>query len=656
MQTIWDEIGDIIWDEIGDIIWDEIGDIIWDEIGETIYWEEVISRIGITSFIFKNIKMSKNKNFYKKNGSRGGSAAEATKDNKLAKGVSLNMSGLRADVNEVIEEGIEQDIWYDPVLKNKGQLYLRIGQNINSASRFSLDMEWQQETGKRYESGVSAYFVKRTGKGYEITYPDQRRALYKLENYFNNMFLRVLSQPICDGQIYIVKGNLIEISNTDMDPEIYTDYKEFLTYAVGSDGEPLLEPGTVTIEENISIEDFINNFYFRGGRTVKDLFLQESKKEYNSLCDEVLNVLKATETLTKETIMQKIKDLKLYGFGGFCADAAIEINNKVFNGNGEYVASANKFWFEKENRILGHVVVKYNDTYWDSEGQTTLDKVESWGMVDEEDPEYSDHPEWKPKDAYEVELLELTEDEVMKYFNICRPQTLKEVMTFLFENNEEKKLKLKLRKNNFSKISHWTKPIKNISILKDPSSLDLFDQNGYHLTLVEREYCKAAKYPISKRREELVCCKPWFASNKMKVGPHLNHTELFERKGFAGKALEQLKSYAKENPLLWKLIKMKPKWGIDLSIDYVDDNGNVFEIFHYEWDDFDFKKVQLKKEQIEKFALSQDWEKSAQELFKHRNEWENLDFFEQSKWKTDFYGLEPEKFKNVIWKKMKRKR
>lgn len=381
------------------------------------------------------LRDQKNKNLVKKNRAGRGFAANGVQDSSPVKGGGVKDT-LKILIKEVIEEVSEQETWYDPVLKKKEQLYLRIGQNINSASRFGLDSEWQRETGKRYENGVSAYFLKRTGKGYEIVHPDNRRASYKLENYFSNMFLNVLHQPICEGQIYVVKGKLIEIPNVEMDPEIYTDYKEFLTYDTGSDGEPLLEPGTVSIVETITLEDFINKFYFSGGRSVRDLFLRESEKEYNSLCDDVLNVLNKNKKLTTEEISQKIKDLKLYGFGGFCADAAIQINHKIFNGDGEYIVAANKFLFEKENRIVGHVAVRYNDKLWDVEGETTEDKLESWGMVDENDPDYSEHPEWTTDAAYEAELLEMDEDELTRYFDICRPDSLKEVMNYLFEERK----------------------------------------------------------------------------------------------------------------------------------------------------------------------------------------------------------------------------
>ena len=57
-----------------------------------------------------------------------------------------------------------------------------------------------------------------------------------------------------------------------------------------------------------------------------------------------------------------------------------------------------------------------------------------------------------------------------------------------------------------------------------------------------------------------------------------------------------------------------------------------------------------KKQEIEQFVIHKDWDDIAQVLWNRRNEWYYLDFFEQTQWRTDFFGLSPEKFKNVIWK------
>ena len=187
----------------------------------------------------------------------------------------------------------------------------------------------------------------------------------------------------------------------------------------------------------------------------------------------------------------------------------------------------------------------------------------------------------------------------------------------------------------------------DIEVLKDTNSVDLFDQNGYHLTKAEQAFLTRNGYQPIERRHEDCLRHDWFIWDK-REGAHINHADLFERKGFKDQALEQIDAIAEVNPMLYKLTKMKPKWGIDISIDYVSKDA-VFEVFHYEWDAFEYSAVMEKKHEIEYFVLNQDWDDVAKKLWKIKDEWFYLDFFEQTKWRTDYFGLTPEKFKNVIW-------
>lgn len=196
---------------------------------------------------------------------------------------------------------------------------------------------------------------------------------------------------------------------------------------------------------------------------------------------------------------------------------------------------------------------------------------------------------------------------------------------------------------------YWTTPIGYSEIFSSEHSVSLFDQNGYHLTPIEQQYAEVNGYPLDIRRHETVIRKPWLVLENIKTGPHINHSDLFERKAYREEALEQLTYYAKQNNLLWKIVKMKPKWGIDISIDYVNEGGNVFEVFHYEWDSFEYESILERKVAIESFVLEQDWDMHAKEIWNRRNEWFNLDFFGQSKWRTDYFNIPPEKFKNIIW-------
>ena len=208
---------------------------------------------------------------------------------------------------------------------------------------------------------------------------------------------------------------------------------------------------------------------------------------------------------------------------------------------------------------------------------------------------------------------------------------------------------IQLTLESFDPVSHWSNPIQDLSIFSTEHCVNLFDQNGYHLTPVEQLYAEQNGYPLNTRRHETVIRKSWLTLDNTYTGAHINHSDLFERKGYTGEALEQLRHYVQYNNLLWKIIKMKPKWGIDISIDYVDEKGNVFEVFHYEWDSFEYEPVVERKLAIENFVLTQDWDKHAIEVLKRKEEWFELDFFGQSKWRTDFYNIPPEKFKHIIW-------
>lgn len=202
--------------------------------------------------------------------------------------------------------------------------------------------------------------------------------------------------------------------------------------------------------------------------------------------------------------------------------------------------------------------------------------------------------------------------------------------------------------NKFDPNPFWNNATDNIDILQDKTCTALFDQNGYHLTPAEQAFAESNGYPAVKRRHETTLRQDWITWDKY-TGAHLNHSDLFMRKGYDGDALEQLNTYAIDNPMLYKIIKMKPKWGIDLSIDYVSKDA-VFEVFHYEWDSFEYALVEEKKEEIEHFIGKYDWDDVAKTLWSKRDEWYYLDFFAQTQWRTDYFKLSPEKFKNVIWK------
>jgi hypothetical protein len=210
-------------------------------------------------------------------------------------------------------------------------------------------------------------------------------------------------------------------------------------------------------------------------------------------------------------------------------------------------------------------------------------------------------------------------------------------------------MRLRLAGYEFNCSPTWSVPI---DYNYTPSNMDveLFDQNGYDLTALEKLYAIANGQPGRWHRPNHYALKyDWFTDDDSNTGAHINHALCFERKSYSGEALAQLQSFAKTNNLIYKILKMRPKWGLDISLDFVDEQGNVFEVLHWEWDGFNHDEVNDKKKQIEPFLLSVDWNDAARKILARKDEWHHLGFFEQSAWKTRFFGIEKERFKMVLW-------
>ena len=156
---------------------------------------------------------------------------------------------------------------------------------------------------------------------------------------------------------------------------------------------------------------------------------------------------------------------------------------------------------------------------------------------------------------------------------------------------------MKLTSNQFNRYGYFLNRTEDIETLKDKNSVQMFDQNGYHLTKAEQTFLNNNGYQTIERRVEDCIRQDWFIWDR-RDNVHINHSDLFERKGFKAEALNQLEELAIDNPMLYKVAKMKPKWGIDISLDFVS-KDRVFEVFHYEWDAFEFNLVDEKKEELE---------------------------------------------------------
>jgi hypothetical protein len=213
-------------------------------------------------------------------------------------------------------------------------------------------------------------------------------------------------------------------------------------------------------------------------------------------------------------------------------------------------------------------------------------------------------------------------------------------------------MRLHVTDNRFNANPYWAEKVKSVFSVPPKESVEYFDQNGYDLTKLEQLYAVAngAETTTHRNSEHITLRQEWFTAEEDRQGPHINHALMFERKGYTGDALHQLETWAGYRPHFHKLVAMKPKWGLDFSIDYCDQEGNVFELLHWEYDGFEYNEIQDKKSKMEEFLLNQDWNDRAKTMLERKPEWHGLGFFEQSEWKTRFFGIDKERFKMVLWK------
>jgi hypothetical protein len=105
-------------------------------------------------------------------------------------------------------------------------------------------------------------------------------------------------------------------------------------------------------------------------------------------------ILSADPIERRETVQDILNAARLDGWAGQCFVAAYAINQVLFGGKGELVGSYNEALMNRDARFTGHVAVKFDGVYWDSDGRPkSIDDIESWGMVDSEDPDYNVTPE-----------------------------------------------------------------------------------------------------------------------------------------------------------------------------------------------------------------------------------------------------------------------
>jgi len=169
-----------------------------------------------------------------------------------------------------------------------------------------------------------------------------------------------------------------------------------------------------------------------------------------------------------------------------------------------------------------------------------------------------------------------------------------------------------------------------------------FDKDGYEVpTPLEHLHYEANGVELNREIQyHIAPVQEWYwDTESSEHGLVLDHCMLLTRYAFAGEAREQIIEVSKNRPILQKLLNIKPKWGIDFSLDYVTHNI-VMEVIHIEQDFDTLEEAYRAKERLENIIDTTDWYDGAMQLWQRKDESINLSSDDHSNYKAQFFGWE----------------
>ena len=190
----------------------------------------------------------------------------------------------------------------------------------------------------------------------------------------------------------------------------------------------------------------------------------------------------------------------------------------------------------------------------------------------------------------------------------------------------------------FTSRPYLTKSIPQ-SLVENLSLRD-FDKDGYEVPApLERAYYDIEGIRLNHEIQyHIAPVIPWYVDiDNCEKGLVLDHCMLLTRYAFDGEAKCQLEEMIDKRPILQKLLSIKPKWGIDFSLDYVS-KDIVMEVIHIEQDFDNINEAQKAKMKLETIIENTDWELGVQQLIERQSEWENLSSDDHSDYKAQFFG------------------
>lgn len=164
-----------------------------------------------------------------------------------------------------------------------------------------------------------------------------------------------------------------------------------------------------------------------------------------------------------------------------------------------------------------------------------------------------------------------------------------------------------------------------------------YDKDGFELNQAEQAYYRMMHYPIDNGILNHHCWQePWFELEDKSNNLILDHCMVLHRCNYSEHAHYQLEKVKKDIPEAEWLLKTKQKWGFDFALDAVDENGDIYEVLHIEYDSYDYQTFSNHMITFDFKVRHTDWYDAAKKVLDHQSEWKNLKGFDQNDWKARF--------------------
>lgn len=172
-------------------------------------------------------------------------------------------------------------------------------------------------------------------------------------------------------------------------------------------------------------------------------------------------------------------------------------------------------------------------------------------------------------------------------------------------------------------------------------SFESFDKDGFDLNQFETGLYIINEVPVNFMLNREANQFRWLEDPfNGKNGIRYDHSLTMARYGYAGALRQQILSQIEFYPLLYKLLQIIPKWGLDINVEYVCDSGEILDVFHYESDFREYNEFLETKEYLEQKIKDTNFEEIAKHLLDNYNEWSHLTGDDQNDYRARLVGLD----------------